>query len=289
MMAILLPFGLAFIMFSLGLGLALSDFRRVFRRPLVVVAGLFAQVVALPLTAWAIAGSLGLDENAAIGLMILAACPGGVTAGMVTRLAGGDTALSISLTALTSLLAFITVPLIVGASMMFFSGQAEEDLPVPVGQLVGGLFLVTLIPVMLGLWLNERGIISKGNRQLVHRLATAVFVAIVLATFASQWSVLIDNLVRLGAAALLLNISTMTTGAILGLVLGIGMASRVALAMECGMQNAALGITLAVTLLADPSLAVPSVVYALLMNVTAFAVIGWRYSGHRNVALEQSV
>jgi BASS family bile acid:Na+ symporter len=255
---------------------------------LVVVAGLFAQVVALPLTAWAIAGSLGLDENAAIGLMILAACPGGVTAGMVTRLAGGDTALSISLTALTSLLAFVTVPLVVGAAMLFFAGESRP-LPVPVGQLIGGLFLVTLIPVALGLVLNQRGTIDGRRKRLIHRLATVVFVMIVIATFASQWSVLADNLVRLGAATLMLNVSTMITGAVLGIVLGLGLASRLALAMECGMQNAALGITLAVTLLSDPTLAVPSVVYALLMNVTAFAVIGWRYGVRRDVPLEQSV
>lgn len=279
----LLPVGLAFIMFSLGLGLALSDFRRVLRRPLVIAVGLLAQVIALPATAFVIAKTLDLDDSAALGLMILAACPGGVTAGMVTRLAGGNTALSISLTALTSLLAFVTVPLIVGGSMAYFAGEAGE-VTVPTGQLAGGLVVVTLLPVSLGLLLNQRGMVSAANKRRIHGLATAVFGLIVLATFVSQWNVMLANMANLGIATLSLNVLTMTTGAVLGWMLGLNLASRIALSMECGMQNAALGITLAVSLLGDAALAVPSVVYALLMNVTAFAVIGWRLAQRRDAA-----
>jgi BASS family bile acid:Na+ symporter len=271
----LLPVGLAFIMFSLGLGLERSDFRRVAQRPRVIVAGLFAQMIALPATALLIALAWKLPPTLAVGLMVLAACPGGVTAGMVTRLAGGDTALSISLTALTSLLAFISVPLIVGGALWFFLGEAAS-VAVPLGQLVGGLFAVTLVPVTAGLLLGERPWMREGTRRAVHRIATGVFFAIVLWTFYSRWPVLAEHFGRVGAAALTLNVTTMLTGTLLGVLLGVSVRGRIALAMECGLQNAALGITLAVAMLGMPDLAVPSVVYALLMNVTALLIIGTR-------------
>lgn len=275
MIRILLPLGLAFIMFSLGLGLKVADFRQVLRRPGVIAIGLLAQMLLLPLTAAAIAVWLELSGEWAVGLMILAACPGGVTAGIVTRLALGETALSISLTVLTSLLAFISVPLIVGAGLSYFGAEAME-VSLPIGQTAGGLFLVTLLPVMFGLWLSERGFFSIRTQSLIHRGATWIFVLIVVFTFVDQWSAISDHFAQVGLASLLLNLITMGSGVVLGSVLALPAASRVALAMECGIQNSALGITLAVTVMALPQLAVPSVIYALLMNVTAFGVIGYR-------------
>lgn len=275
MLDILLPLGLAFIMFGLGLNLGLADFRRAFARPRAVLLGLLAQMVLLPLTALAIALALELSPTAAVGLMILAASPGGVTAGMVTFLARGETALSISLSALTSLLAFVSVPLIVGGSLRLFMDDASA-VPVPVGQLVGGLFVVTLVPVALGLWLSESGRVGAGARATVQRLATAVFAAIVVYTFVHEWDAIVTYLPILGPACLLLNLVTMATGAALGRAAGLAPGGQVALAMECGIQNSALGITLALSLLQQPALAVPSVIYAVVMNLTAISVILWR-------------
>lgn len=275
MIRVLLPLGLAFIMFSLGLGLKVADFRRVLRRPGVIAIGLLAQMLLLPLTAAGIALWLELPGEWAVGLMVLAACPGGVTAGIVTRLALGETALSISLTVLTSLLAFVSVPLVVGAGLGYF-GAESMVVSLPLGQTAGGLLIVTLLPVTLGLWSSERGTFGERTKYLVHRGATWVFVLIVLFTFFDQWTAISEHFAQVGLASLLLNLVTMGTGALLGGLLGLPVASRVALAMECGIQNSALGITLAVTVLAAPQLAVPSVIYALLMNITAFSVIAYR-------------
>lgn len=275
MIGLLLPLGLAFIMFSLGLSLRLHDFRRAFSRPLALFLGLLAQVALLPLTAFLIAKGLALPAEAAVGLMILAACPGGVTAGMVTYLARGDTALSISLSAITSLLTFVTVPLVVGASLLYFM-DTSSVVNLPIGQLVGGLFLVTLLPLGLGLWLSESQRLGGQAVQLVHRAATTVFILIVAFTFFDQWPAITSHLPALGPACLLLNLVTMGTGALLGILSGLTSAERVALAMECGIQNSALGITLALSMLAMPALAIPSVIYAVLMNASALGVILWR-------------
>lgn len=271
----LLPVALAFIMFSLGLGLKLDDFRRVLACSSAIGLGLIAQTLLLPVTAWLIATTLGLAPEAAVGLMILAACPGGVTAGMVTHLARGETALSISLTALTSMIAFVSVPLIVSGSLVHFMGDAAI-VHLPVGKTVGGLFLITLLPVGLGLWLNEAGRLSPRTAVMIHRMATGLFILIVLWTFATQWPAMSRHFPSVGPAALLLNLITMTTGAALGRLVRLDTPGRVALALECGMQNSALGIALAVSILDIPALAVPSVIYALLMNVTAFTVIAIR-------------
>jgi BASS family bile acid:Na+ symporter len=271
-LAALLPLGLAFIMFSLGLRLSTDDFRRVLSHPAPVALGLLAQIVLLPLTALAIARVFDLEPALAVGLMILAACPGGVSAAMITHLARGDTCLSITLTALTSLLAFLTVPLIVGLSLAHFLDQSGH-VAYPVGQGVVGLFLITLLPVAVGVYVNRSGRISARMRHAIGTAATSVFALIVIATFVTEWASITRHFAAIGGAILLLNVLTMATGAAIGAAGRLPADGRVALAVECGIQNSALGITVAVSLLAQPALAVPSVIYAFLMNGTALALI----------------
>ena len=268
----LLPAGLAFIMFALGLKLSVADFRRVLTYPVAVGLGLAAQTLLLPLTAFGIIAVFDLAPQAAVGLMILAACPGGVTAAMITELSRGDTCLSITLTACTSLLSFITVPIIVGFSLQHFLGQATT-VDFPVGQAIGGLFLVTLVPVAAGLFFKEAGWLKPRVVKAIGRFATGVFLAIVFMTFFTEWPSITAHFWTIGPAILLLNVATMTTGALLGFAGGLPGAGRIALAVECGIQNSALGITVAVSLVSVSELAVPSVIYAFLMNITALALI----------------
>ena len=272
MISKLLPAGLAFIMFALGLKLRVADFRRVFTYPVAVSLGLVAQTVLLPLTAFGIAELFGLAPDTAVGLMILAACPGGVTAAMITDLSRGDTCLSITLTACTSLLSFVTVPIIVGFSLVHFLGQSAP-VDYPMGQAVGGLFLVTLVPVAAGLLFNESGRVATAVAKVIGRLATIVFLVIVFVTFFTEWPNITEHFAAVGPAILVLNVTTMATGALLGFAGRLPAAGRIALAVECGIQNSALGITVAVSLLSLSGLAVPSVIYAFLMNITALALI----------------
>lgn len=288
MIEVLLPIALAFIMFSLGLGLELKQFLHVLRRPGALLAGLVAQMLLLPLTAFFIATTLKLEPMHAAGLMILAACPGGATAGLLTKLANGETALSISLSALTAALAFLSVPLVVGFGLYYFAGATDTPISLPLGQLIGGLVLVTLLPVSLGVWLRESGRCSHALEQTLHRLATGLFLFIVLYTFVSNWDTITAVMATLGPACLLLNVICMANGVALGAMARLDRPARVALAMECGIQNAALGMTLALTVLGEPALAVASVVYALLMNFTAFAVIGWRRLREKRLVAELS-
>ena len=268
----LLPAGLAFIMFALGLKLSVADFRRVLTYPVAVGLGLIAQTVLLPLTAFGITALFSLEPQTAVGLMILAACPGGVTAAIITDLSRGDTCLSITLTACTSLLSFITVPIIVGFSLQHFLGEAAA-IDFPVGQAIGGLFLITLIPVAAGLVANQAEWLRPAFARLIGKLATLVFLMIVFLTFYTEWPNITAHFTKVGPAILLLNMTTMATGALLGVAGRLPTAGRIALAVECGIQNSALGITVAVSLLSVSGLAVPSVIYAFLMNITALGLV----------------
>lgn len=270
---LLLPLALAFIMFSLGLTLVVDDFRRVFTRPKAMLVGLFGQMLVVPALAYAVALLWGLAPAMAVGMMILAACPGGVSSGLLTHLARGDTALSISLTAVTSIAAVITMPFIVDFALQQFmhTGMSGEF---PLMKMVRGVFLLTTVPVALGMsvkaWCPA---LAARFERTAGRLATVLFVLIVLATFFNQRQVLLDNLGSLGPAAMLLNLLVIAAGFAMAVAAGLQRRDQIAIATECGLQNAALGIFIASSVLQSPAMTVPSVVYALLMNVGALGVV----------------
>lgn len=270
---LLLPLALGSIMFVLGLGLVPADFLRVLARPKAMAVGLVAQVLLLPLLAYAVVRGLGLPGEMAVGAMILAACPGGASSGLLTHLARGDTALSISLTAVSSVAAVLTLPLIVDFSLQHFLAQSVA-IEIPVGRMVRGVFLLTTVPVVLGMSLRYfKPALTARIEAPAGKVATLLFVLIVLATFIGQRAVLLEHLSSVGPAMALLNLLTMGVGFALAAAIGLERRGRIAVAMECGLQNAALGIFVAATVLKAPALAVPSVVYALLMNFGAIAVV----------------
>ncbi len=270
---VLLPGALAFIMFSLGLSLTPMDFMRVLKRPHAVLVGLAGQVVLVPLLAYGIAILAGLPPEPALGLMILAACPGGVSSGLLTHLARGETALSITLTAISSVAAVVTVPLVVDLAMRHFTG-AGVPVALPLGKIVRGVFLLTTVPVGLGMALRRsRPAWVARWEPAAAKLATTLFVLIVIATFASQREALGAHLADIGPVALALNLAVMTASYGLARVSGLGRRDRIAITTECGLQNAALGIFIAASILHAPGMTIASVIYALLMNLSAIAFI----------------
>ncbi|MDP1733343.1 MAG: bile acid:sodium symporter family protein [Sulfuritalea sp.] len=270
----LLPLALAFIMFALGLGLTLADFGRVFRQPRAIAAGLASQMLLLPLVGFAVALLFGLPPDMAAGLMLIAACPGGASAGLITKLARGETALSISLTAITSVLAVLSVPLVIGFALRHFTAT-DIATNLPVFEMVRGVFVITTVPVALGMLLRHlRPAFTTRIEPVAGRIATLLFVAIVVATFVSQRQVLFDHLAGTGPAALTLCALTMAIGFGLGALVRIERRGCIAIAVETGVQNAALAIFLALSVLKMPAMAVPGVIYALLMNVCAIIFIG---------------
>lgn len=269
----LLPLALAFIMFYLGLTLVVADFRQVALRPKALALGLVGQVLLVPLAGFAVVQLSGLDPVMAVGLMVLAACPSGVSSGLLTHLARGDTALAISLTAVTSLASVVTLPLVVGAAyQVFMASQLAVQLPV--AAMVKGIFVLTTLPVLLGMVLRWRFASTVMRVEApIGKVTTALFVLIVLNTFWDQRQVLLDNLPTLGPAVVVLNVLILGGAYALSRMTGLTRRDRIAVITECGLKNSALGIVVSLQWLHQPAMSAPSVVYALSMNAFALTFV----------------
>ena len=288
---VLLPAALAFIMFSVGLALRAEDFRHVFQAPRALLIGLCGQLVLVPLAALAVVFVFDLPPALGIGLMILAACPGGASSGFLTHVARGNAALSLTLTVISSLAALATFPLLVklvlawlGEGVFGAGGSADggadggagviQLTELPVGRLIGSVLVVTTLPILAGMALRHRapGFTAR-SEPLIGRLATLFFAAIVVATFVSHQHTILANLLSIGPATMVLNFAVLGTAYGLVMLAGADRRDAVAVAMECGLQNAGLAIFVAIVLLGQPELAVAAVVYALTMNFGALGLV----------------
>jgi BASS family bile acid:Na+ symporter len=271
----LLPLGLAFIMFTLGLGLCVSDFTRLVRDPRPMLLGLLSQIVLLPMIGLALIVGYNGEPEFAFGLMILAASPGGITSNYLTMLAGGNMALSVSLTAITSLASIVTVPMILGSSQYFLL-DAQQEIIMPVGRIMSGIFLIVGVPVFTGMLLQyfypSRAI---RVRRHARQLAALVFVTIVVGAFYGEMDSIMTNFWEIGPRLILLNLSVMSIAFGIASSLNLERPEGIAITLECGLQNAALAIYIALTLLENTKMMVPAIIYALLMNISAALFIFW--------------
>lgn len=269
-----LPLALAFIMFSLGLGLTPQDFARVARAPKAFLVGAGAQLLLLPVVAFALLQVFPVEGALAVGVMILSFCPGGVTSNMLTRLAGGSVALSISLTAVISLVSALTVPFLVVWAAGYFEGAAAPE--VNVAALAVTMFLITMVPVLLGLACRAMApALTIRIEPAVFRAAAALFVLIVLAALAANWRLFADNLLGLGPLLVVLNLALLALGMALARAMGLNREEGIAIAVEAGVQNATLGITVG-GLIAGSALSaygLPSGVYGITMYLVTLPVI----------------
>ncbi len=273
MVDFLLPPALGFIMFSLGLTLTAEDFRRVAKRPGAVLAGLAGQIVVVPALAFGMISLWGLETEMAVGLMLVAACPGGVSSGLLTHLARGDTALSITLTAVSSIAALVSLPFIVDLAMGQFL-HAGVNVPFPLLKMLRGVFLLTTLPVLLGMGLKAwRPALAERLARPAGKLSTALFLLMVLATFFSQREVLLANLGSIGPAAMSLNLLAIGAGFALAAGAGLTRRDAIAIATECGLHNVGLGLFISLSVLHAPRMSIPCVVYALLMNLGAVGFV----------------
>lgn len=277
---ILLPIILAFIMFSLGLGLKAKDFSRILKFPIAFGAGLLNQIVLLPLIALALAHAFGLSNVFAVGLMILALCPGGVTSNILAKMAGGNAPLSISLTAITSLLSILTVPLILAFSVNYFMG--EEAPPVDVTRLGITMFLITAVPVAIGMVLTSKfpNLVDKIAPK-VSRTAVGLFVIIIVAALAKNWEVFSSNLGTLGPVAVLLNVLMLLLGLVSAKALRLDKQDATTISIESGVQNGTLAIAVgSIIATVDgeilPPETVPAAVYSITMYVVCVPFVFWR-------------
>ena len=275
---IFLPLSLVFIMFTLGLGLTSSDFTNLLYKPKPFFIGIMNQMLILPLVAFIIISTLGITKEVAVGMMILASCPGGVTSNMITKLAQGDTALSISYTAVISILTIFTLPIITGVSMNHFMGA---DAP-PLNILSLGLtmFFITAVPVGIGMLVrSKKKSFADTFDPTATRISTVLFVIIILGALASEWDTFVNNFVQLGPAIVLLIVIMLFVAYTSSNWLKMNKKQSITVAIESGIQNGTVGITVGNLILNPASglsiLSIPSGVYSILMYFICLPFVFW--------------
>lgn len=276
LIGVVLPLSLAIIMLSLGVGLTTQDFTRILQQKRAFATGAGAQIVLIPVAAYLVVQGFGFSGELAVGIMLLAFCPGGVTSNMISKLSKGDVALSVSLTAVVSLLSILTVPVLAAWSVTHFMGQDAPN--VSVAGLSLAVFLITTLPVALGVALRHFAeAMADRIEPALSKLATGLFVVIVLAALAGNWDVFIETLPVLGPALVTLIAALLVLGLLAAKGAGLNWKDCKTISVEAGIQNATLAIALG-TLITGQSggfsaMELPAAAYGILMYFVALPFI----------------
>ena len=266
------PVCLAIIMFGLGLGLTVADFKRVITIPRDFIIGFLGQVIILPIIAFILIHIISMPPEIALGVMIIAAAPGGVTSNILTKFANGDVALSVTLTAVVSLISVITVPLIVYNSASFLGFEITKEISMI--NIAVKMFFVVTVPVIFGMIVRSfmtDFIVSK--TLLIQRLSVILFLVVFISIWVEEWDRIISFITRAGLVAFILNITMIFIGYYMAKFLASGPEQRKCISLECGLQNGTLAVFVATQLFDDIVFMVPTAAYALIMFVTSIIFV----------------
>ncbi|MDM4765270.1 bile acid:sodium symporter family protein [Pelomonas sp. SE-A7] len=263
-----LPLALAIIMLGLGLHLRLDDFRRILKQPKAMLVGLACQALLLPALCLGLSKLWGLPGSLAVGMMLLAASPGGITANLYSHLFKGDVALNISLTAINSVTAIVSIPLIVNFSLLHFMGN-QQVIPLQFQKTLEVMLLI-LLPVGLGMLVHARFPAFAQRMDKPVKIASAlVLVLMILLILQREWALVVANFQQVGSAALVFNLASLLVGYGAGQLARLSEGQSRAIAFEIGIHNGTLAIYLALAVLNDGGMAIPAAIYSLLMFCTA--------------------
>ena len=267
------PIALALIMLGLGLGLSTRDFLRVINNPKDFTVGIICQLILLPIVAYILLLILRLPVELALGLMIIAAAPGGVTSNVLTKFANGDVALSISLTAIGSLISIFSVPFIVFSSAKLL-GVTDLSSDITMTGIALKMALVVTVPVILGMIIRRfaENFISS-NINIVNRITGILFIVVFAAIWIEERENIISYLGQAGLAVLILNVVMMTLAFYIAKGFATGIPQRKCISLECGLQNGTLAVFVATQIFNDVAFMVPTAAYALIMYITGFIFI----------------
>jgi len=266
------PFALALIMFGLGLGLTTTDFSRVLKNPKDFFVGFFSQLILLPIVALGLVFLLNLPTTIAVGLMIIAAAPGGVTSNILTKFANGDVALSVTLTAVTSLVSILTVPFVVINSANIIGVSISSD--ISIANIALKMALVVTVPVLFGMIIRKlftNFILSKVN--LIDKLSGILFIIVFAAIYIEERNNILDYILQSGLAVLILNIVMMTLAFLIAKKYASGISQQKCIAIEGGLQNGTVAVFVATLIFDDVAFIVPTASYALIQYMTGFLFI----------------
>ena len=270
---VILPLALAFIMFTLGLGLSISDFSNVFKKPKNFLVGLVSQLIFLPLVGLVLVIIWPLPIEIAIGVMLIAAAPGGVTSNILTFFAKGDVALSVSLTAVMSLLSAVSVPIVLAISIGLI-GDSSLPESISLTGIALSMFLIVTLPVLLGMgvrsFLNSLTLKIEKSARFI---STLLFVLVLLGAILAERENVVSYFAQTGLVVLTLNILMMLIAFYWSGFFGTGMSQKKAIAIECGLQNGTLAIFVGTTVFGGGLYIIPAATYSLIMYLTSLIFI----------------
>ena len=270
---IILPLALAFIMFVLGMGLTWGDFLRVAKQPRDFFVGALSQIILLPIIAFILVKIWPIAPELAIGVMIIAAAPGGVTSNLLTSFAKGDVALSISLTAIISLLCVVTIPFIVITSVGLLAG-ASIDQDISLVSMARDMFLIVTVPVILGMLIRRLvPTLTVKFEPIAKKVSIVLFVLVLLGAIVAERENIISYFAQAGLITLLLNVTMMLAAFYIAQLLGSGNKQKKCITIECGLQNGTLAIFVATSIFGGGMYVIPAATYSLIMFFTSLIFV----------------
>jgi BASS family bile acid:Na+ symporter len=270
---VLMPIALAIIMTGLGLSLTIADFKRVYEYPKAVIIGLGTQMILLPIICFFIVKALDLPAELAVGLMLLAAAPGGPSANLYSHIAKGDVALNVTLTALNSILSVISIAFIVNLSMKLLM-QQDAYIPLQFSKVLE-VCMIVILPVSIGMIIRKKAPAFSARLESPVKILSAIFLALII--FLAGWKErdhLMYDIQTVGLACLLFNVACLSIGYYLPRLLNLDKKQAIAIGMEIGIHNGTLAIFIALNVIGNGTMTIPAVIYSIIMFITA-AIFGW--------------
>ena len=266
---IFLPISLAIIMFGMGLSLVTDDFVRLFAYPKSVLVGLCNQLLFLPLIGFAIVVLFDLNPTMAIGVMILSVCPGGPTSNLITQVSRGNIGLSVTLTALASLITVFTIPILLSKAIAYFTGDTDVVIQLPILETMLQILVITVIPISIGMMIRKRReAFALSMEKPMRTASTVLFVIIFLIIIIANKDNLTQAMKEVGLPTLLLNLSTMGLGFVSAKLFGITGKNQISITIESGIQNGTLAFVIATTILNNFQMGLPTGAYSIWMFIT---------------------
>jgi bile acid:Na+ symporter, BASS family len=280
---LILPIALATIMLGMGLSLKSDDFLRIAKYPKAVAVGLISQLILLPVIGLTIAKILPMPPAIAVGLTIISLCPGGVSSNMLTYLAGGDVALSVTLTVFSSMITIFTIPIFANLALNHFLDKSAS-ISLPIGTTMAQIFLITIVPIAIGMYIHYRlPEIARKLEKYMNRISLGFLALIIILLIVKEWTRLPAFIIQAGMGVVLLNVLSMLAGWGISKLLKLNLAQQICVAIEVGIQNGTLAIAITAGILKNADMAIPAAIYSLFMYVTGLGII--YYGRNRLVAI----
>ncbi|NJN80368.1 MAG: bile acid:sodium symporter family protein, partial [Anaerolineales bacterium] len=280
--SVVLPLAIILIMVALGMTLTVADFRRVLSQPKQVSIGLLCQLVLLPIIGFAVAGLFALPAVYAISIVLLSAAPGGATSNLIVHAADGDRALSVTLTAISNMLAWFTIPFLLGIAYTTY-GSGALDIDFPVADTMIQVAVLTVIPVIIGMAIrNWKPDFAERSKRFSRIFATVFLFLVILALMIQNWDVIVNDGPRFAPAFIVMNLVALVVGYLVAKAAGINQIQAGTIAIETGIQNSTVAITVALTILNNNEMAVIPGLYAIWMYVSGFALAYWMTRGNKS-------